>query len=49
MGADLNPKVGFPKPEASVFYTVARTVPGPNSPGKIRTCDQPINSRRLYR
>ena len=30
VGADLNPKVGFPKPEASVFYTEACTMLGPN-------------------
>ena len=47
VGADLNPKVGFPKPEASVFYTEARTVLGPNWRGKIRTCNRAINSRQL--
>lgn len=49
MGADLNPKVGFPQPEASVFYTGARTVLGPNWRGRDRTCDKLINSQLFYR
>jgi hypothetical protein len=49
VGADLNPKVGFPRPEASVFYTAARTVLGPNWRGRDRTCDKLINSQLFYR
>ena len=49
VGADLYPRVGFPQPEASVFYTEARTVLGPNWHGRDRTCDNLINSQAFYR
>jgi hypothetical protein len=45
MGADLYPRVGFPQPEASVFYTEARTVLGPNSHRRYCPYQSPINSR----
>ena len=59
MGADLYPRVGFPQPEASVFYTEARTVLGPNSHrnkcprkgnggGGIRTRDLQVMSLTSY-